>query len=939
MPVHCIPLRWLCVILGLVALRPAARAAEPERRPNVLFIAVDDLRDWVTFCGRNPQSITPHFDRLAAKGTAFSRAYCVAPVCNPSRTALMSGLRPSSTGVYDNGNDWRTVVPLDLPLTAAFRRAGYFVCGAGKIYHEAFRRPDEWDDYLASPGADPAPAAGQDTGVGGIRFAPLDRRDDELDDWKITEYGIKQLERPHDRPFFLAVGLHKPHMPWYVPRKYYDMFPLERIELPPYRADDLADVPAAGQRLAGPEGDHALMVASGRWQEAVQGYLAAIAYTDMNLGRLLDALERSPERDRTIVCLWSDHGWHLGEKSHWRKFTLWEEATRSPLIWVVPGLTRPGGICERPIDFMSIYPTLMDVCGLPTPAHVQGTSIRRLLADPAAEWTEPAVTTHKYRNHAVRVAGWRYIRYADGDEELYDERNDPNEWTNLATRPEHAATKAALAAALPRDDHPDIGGAPRAAQRPNILWIVLDDVSPHFSCYGDQTIHTPHVDRLAREGTRFTRAFVTAPVCSPCRSALITGCYQTTIGAHHHRSGRGVEKIRLPAGVRPIPELLQEAGYYTCIGSGLEGENRAGKKPAADGELGKTDYNFTWDPGMFAANDWAGRMPGQPFFMQAQLSGGKLRGNSVESARRLAERAAAELGGATDPATVELPPSYPRDPVLLGDWAAYLDAIRLTDEHVGRIVARLESEGILDETLVILCADNGISHARGKQFLYDEGTRTPLIVRGPGIAPGVVRDDLVELIDVAAVSLAAAGISPPPTMQARDLFAADHRPRDAVFAARDRCDETVDRIRSVRTNRFLYIRNFHPQRPLLQPNAYKDSKSILQVLRSLHAAGALDPLQETLLFSPTRPAEELYEWPEDRWQVKNLADDPAHAETLARLRARLEVWMAETHDPGAESEAMYDSDMAVYLAAPWDAKTDAIRRTMALMKQWAREGK
>ncbi|MFM7207813.1 MAG: sulfatase [Planctomycetaceae bacterium] len=480
-------------------------------------------------------------------------------------------------------------------------------------------------------------------------------------------------------------------------------------------------------------------------------------------------------------------------------------------------------------------------------------------------------------------------------------------------------------------------GAASAAP-PNVLWIVLDDVSPHFSCYGETAITTPHVDRLAREGTRFTRAFVTAPVCSPCRSAVITGCYQTTIGGHHHRSGRGVEKIRLPAGIQPLPELFARAGYHTCIGSGLPDENRTGRKQDTSRELGKTDYNFEWDPGMYAASDWADRRPGQPFFMQAQLSGGKLRGNSVDSARRLTDRAVAELGSATDPEAVSLPPYYPRDPVLLGDWAAYLDAIRLTDAHVGRILARLEAEGILDDTVVVLCGDNGISHARGKQFLYDEGTATPLVIRGPGIPRGEVRSDLVELIDIAATSLGIAGIPRPEAMQARDLFAADHRPRDAVFAARDRCDETVDRIRSVRTDRFLYIRNFHPRRPLLQPNAYKDAKSILQALRGLHASGRLDPLQEQVLFSPERPAEELYEWAADRWQVRNLAADPAHRETLAGLRARLDRWLAETGDPGPESAAMYDSDMAVYLADPHDAKTDTIRRTIALMKQWAQEG-
>lgn len=480
---------------------------------------------------------------------------------------------------------------------------------------------------------------------------------------------------------------------------------------------------------------------------------------------------------------------------------------------------------------------------------------------------------------------------------------------------------------------------PIAVSRPNILWFVVDDMGAQFGCYGETAIQTPHVDRLAREGARFTHAFVTAPVCSPCRSALITGCYQTTIGAHHHRSGRGVEKIRLPAGVVPVPELFQQAGYYTCNGSGLRSLSRGGVRNAGGGGLGKTDYNFEWKPKMYDANDWAGRQPDQPFFMQVQLAGGKLRGGTDESARKLSERAARELGSATDLARVSLPPYYPRDPVLLRDWAAYLDSVRFTDAHVGKVIARLEEEGILNQTLVIFMTDNGISHARGKQFLYDEGTHTPLVVRGPGIPGGQVRDDLIEHIDMAAISLAAAGIPIPSHLQARDVFAKDYRPRDAVFAARDRCDETVDRIRSVRTDRFLYIRNFHPQRPLLQPNAYKDAKSILQTLRRLHAVGELNPLAEKLLFSPTRPAEELYEWTRDRWQVTNLASEPAHQETLAALRSRLDQWMSETRDRGPESEAMYDSDMAVYLDGR-DGNQDAItRRNIDLMKQWKREGK
>ena len=298
--------------------------------------------------------------------------------------------------------------------------------------------------------------------------------------------------------------------------------------------------------------------------------------------------------------------------------------------------------------------------------------------------------------------------------------------------------------------------------RPNILWFVVDDMSDHFSCYGERLIETPHVDRLAREGTRFANAFVTAPVCSPCRSALITGMYQSSIGAHHHRSGRGTEKIRLPEGIVPLPVLFQSAGYFTCIGSGLPDDAKAtesgGKRVQG---LGKTDYNFEYDETMYDAADWAGRRPGQPFFMQVQLAGGKLRGGTDEAARRLQQSAAKEFGAATDPEAVVLPPYYPRDPVILRDWAAYLDAVRLTDRHVGLVLDRLEREGLLEGTVIIFMTDHGISHARGKQFLYDEGTRIPFIVRGPGVAKGRVRTDLIEHIDMAATSLAAAGIAIP----------------------------------------------------------------------------------------------------------------------------------------------------------------------------------
>ncbi len=484
-----------------------------------------------------------------------------------------------------------------------------------------------------------------------------------------------------------------------------------------------------------------------------------------------------------------------------------------------------------------------------------------------------------------------------------------------------------------------------AADRPNVLWFIVDDMSANFGSYGETTIATPHVDRLAKEGSRFSRAYVTAPVCSPCRSALVTGMYQTTIGAHHHRSGRGELKISLPKEVTPTPKLFQQGGYYTCIGSGLPdldfrglpfGAGKGKKaKAGAGNRLGKTDYNFEWDTAIYDSHDWAGRKPGQPFFMQVQLHGGKLREGAETAREQFRARVVRELGAGTDPAKVTLPPYYPRDPVLLQDWADYLDAVRLTDAHVGRVLARLEQEGQLANTLIVFMTDHGISHARGKQFLYEEGAHVPLVIRGPGVPAGLVRPDLVEHIDLAALSLAAAGLGVPSWMQGKDILAPNYVRREEAFSARDRCDETTEKIRSLRTDKFIYIRNYHPERPHLQPCAYKDGKQIVQQLRALHAAGKLPELSEKLLFSPTRPREELYELAADRWQVRNLAEDPAYAAVLAEHRRRLDAKLVATKDPGPESMAMYDSDMKPYVGKG----NPEVERNIAQMKKWASEGK
>lgn len=423
----------------------------------------------------------------------------------------------------------------------------------------------------------------------------------------------------------------------------------------------------------------------------------------------------------------------------------------------------------------------------------------------------------------------------------------------------------------------------RAGRRPNILWIIGEDMGPELGCYGEPLMRTPNLDGLAAQGARFTRAFVTAPVCSPSRSALITGMYQTSIGAHQHRSHRR-DGYTLPEPVKLITDHFRAAGYFT-----------ANVKTAAPGVrgTGKTDFNFQAAK-PFDGDDWSKRREGQPFYAQV---------NFAEAHRGGAWKKAREQDYLVDPDQVELPPYYPDHPVVRDDWANYLDSINLLDKKVGAVLQRLEEEGLADNTIVFFLGDNGRCHVRGKQWLYEGGIHIPLIVRWPGrIKPGTVRGDLISAIDISATSLKLAGIKPPDYMQGQVFLGPGAQQRDFVVAARDRCDETVDRIRCVRTRRYKYIRNFHPDRPYTQRNAYKERQyPALAILKQLHAEGKLTPAQE-LFMAPQRPLEELYDLAADPHEVHNLAGFPKYQRTLKRLRGILERWMAETGDMGAIPE-------------------------------------
>jgi arylsulfatase A-like enzyme len=450
----------------LMVVAPSNAVALPAK-PNVLFIAIDDLRDWVGFLG-DKQVKTPNLDKLAARGMIFTRNYCAAPVCNPSRTALMSGLRPGASGVYENNADWRKSPAAKVPnLTQHFMANDYDVRGSGKIYHGSYPPPaDYWHDFSpggitgdAKKGGNKSAKKPQDSswGYGNFTFGPLATGDESMEDYHIVDYCLNELGKKHDKPFFLACGLHKPHLTWQVPQKYFDMYPLDQVKLPKVKANELEGVPPAGIKMAKPMGDHKTITEAGKWKEAVRAYLATITFCDAMVGRLIDGLDKSAYKDDTIIVLWSDHGWHLGEKDHWRKFALWEQATRSPMLYVVPGVTKAGSVCNRTVDYMSVYPTLSDLCGLGIPPHVQGRSIKPLLADANAKWPEPAITTYLHGNHAIRTEKWRYIRYENGDEELYDHEIDPLEWSNHAKEAKFASVKHDLSMLLPKENVPDLG--------------------------------------------------------------------------------------------------------------------------------------------------------------------------------------------------------------------------------------------------------------------------------------------------------------------------------------------------------------------------------------------------------------------------------------------------------------------------------------------------
>ena len=481
----------LTVVFALLSSIYFAVQAQTTDQPDVLFISIDDLNDWVGPLGGHPQAKTPNIDRLAAQGITFTNAYAPAALCSPSRAAVMTGVSAASSGVYANGTDWRKAKPLaGIPtIPRYFRDNGYRSVGAGKLFHASTYNPwayfgfndtTAWDAYFPSlerqlpdePTPHARPANGSPLSEN-FDWSAVSTTDMAMGDGQVVTWSVEQILANSDAPKFNAVGIYRPHLPWYLPQKYFDMHPLEDIVLPDVLENDLDDIPEifiergrSGGALS-PMAIHDWILedeTKGRWREAVRAYLASISFADAMVGHLLDALEQSGRADNTIIVLWSDHGWHLGEKGRWRKQTLWSESTHVPLIIVAPGITEAGSASAETVSLMDIYPTLVELAGLDMPAHPEGLSLVPLLEEPATEWDQAAISTSGFGNHAVSTNQYRYIRYSDDTEELYDLDSDPNEWHNLADDPKLDQVKEELAALLPEHDEPVDPSAARNAE-------------------------------------------------------------------------------------------------------------------------------------------------------------------------------------------------------------------------------------------------------------------------------------------------------------------------------------------------------------------------------------------------------------------------------------------------------------------------------------------
>lgn len=625
----------LLFLLGLIGADCFSAEATAKRKPNVLFLAVDDMNDWIGSLDATPRAITPNLDKLAARGVNFTNAHTAGVFCAPSRAAIFSGQFASTTGCYTTATYFVDHPDIE-PLQVSFSKAGYKTFGAGKLFHhpagaidvrgwnEFFLRNknqrrggwplDSWSE--GTPFPDPFPNSVYNKGqkiTGGLFLewgAIPNAREEEMADTIRINWAVEKLKQQHDEPFFLGVGIYAPHYPNYCPQKYFDLYDPEKIQLPPYKKNDLDDLPEKIKRIKTNRSRiHQKLESLDAVDDAIHGYLACMSYADAMMGRVLDALSASPYADNTIVIFWSDHGYHHGEKGDWGKHTLWERTSNVPFIWAGPGIAK-GKKTDTTVSLIDMYPTLIDLCGLQEPQqNLEGTSIASTLAKPDSAKDRNVFLPHMHPGeYAVINKNWRYIRYGEDGEELYDVQADPNEWTNLASQSRYDDIKQRLQIVAPdtfaqpaaklnaRKDlkihgetyqwekgqgnytpppnylpytNPPETTTPKSQsssnpggdkKNKNILFIVCDDLNTHVSPSGYAPIQTPNLNTLAKESMTFRRAFCQYPVCGPSRASFLSGLYPQSTGVLNNTAD--IRKTR--PGTMTMPQFFKQNGYWTA---------------------------------------------------------------------------------------------------------------------------------------------------------------------------------------------------------------------------------------------------------------------------------------------------------------------------------------------------------------------------------------
>ena len=904
-----------CLIL-FVCLLSFAHAAE---RPNILFIAIDDLRPELG-CYGSDIAISPHIDQLAANGVRFDSAHCQLAVCNPSRVSMLTGLRPDSTHVWTLDVRFRETIPDAVTLPQHFKQSGYETIGYGKIFHNPWPDDISWSEPHAWPKDSKlwSKEAKQDLkkfkaklkaegrlqkAINRLRATAtesVDIPDGEHIDGAIAGQAIEAMKRfaKQDKPFFLAAGFVRPHLPFVVPTQYWDLYNREKIPLaknpkmpentPPFAMNTMYELRDYFDYLGTPEPREGSLTEA-QQRELKHGYLASVSFIDAQVGRILEELKSQELDKNTIVVLWSDHGWKLGEHNSWCKQTNYEIDTRVPLIIYDPRAKGNGKATKALVELVDIYPTLCDLAEIEVPEQLEGVSLKPILEKPNTILKKGAVSQFLRRQkdrelmgYAYRTDRWRYIEWIDRksgktvSRELFDHSTGPTESINLAKKQEHTKLKQrlgkALRAMLPQplavDKTPQKAGAKTVAPAsPHIVVIMGDDWSwPHASILGDKTVKTPHFDRIAREGVLFQNAFVSSPSCTPSRFAFATGQYHWRLEEGANLGGS------LKKNVAAYPDLLAEVGFrtgYCRKGAGPSRHTYRGTDPFGERFKDFADFfDQRKDDQPFCFWYGAGE-PHRPYDWKASLT--------------------SDL----DLDSIEVPPYLPDNETTRTDLGDYYLKVQKLDFFAGRILETLEKAGELENTIVVMTGDNGMPFPRAKATLFDSGTRVPLAIRwGAKVKGGREISDFVNLTDLAPTFLEATGLAVPDAMTGKSLLATlTSEASGQVEEDRNHVLTGMERhvyphpSRAIRTQDFLYIRNFAPEQwPLGKASGdelifdFKKTPWPTQEGAFSHNADP-GPTKQSMRLNDSsqnaqafdrKPAEELYDLQKDPHQLTNL---------------------------------------------------------------------